>query len=101
MKIELRLSTRMFGYGQAVARVQSHFFRVEEGTEFAINDLRLCQDYSCFNDICDPYVRKFKSTMVTGAMEKNHTSFAVHTRSFQSVALTRWLVSLASKPTVI
>ena len=51
MKIELRLSTRMFGYGQAVARVQSHFFRVEEGTEFAISDLRLYQDYSCFNYI--------------------------------------------------
>ena len=41
MKIELRLSIRMFGYSQAVARVQSHFFRVEEGTEFAISDLRL------------------------------------------------------------
>ena len=40
MKIELRLSIRMFGYGQAVARNQSFFFRVEEGTEFAISDLR-------------------------------------------------------------
>ena len=51
MKIELRLSIRMFSYSQAVARVQSHFFRVEEGTEFAISDLRLYQDYSCFNHI--------------------------------------------------
>ena len=54
MKIELRLSTRMFGYGHAVARNQSFFFRVEEGTEFAISDLRLHQDYSCFNYIFDP-----------------------------------------------
>ena len=51
MKIELRLSIRMFSYSQAVARVQSHFFCVEEGTEFAISDLRLYQDYSCFNYI--------------------------------------------------
>ena len=97
MKIALRLSTRMFGYGQAVARNQSFFFHVEEGTEFAISDLRLHQDYSCFNNICNPYVRKFKSTMATGVMEKNHTSFAVHIRRFQSAALTRWPVSLASR----
>ena len=97
MKIELRLSIRMFGYSQAVARVQSHFFRVEEGTEFAISDLRLYQDYSCFNHIFDPYIGKFKITMTTGVMERNRTSSAVHIRSFQSAALTRWPVSLASR----
>ena len=53
------------------------------------------------NNIGDPYVRKFKSTMFSGAMEMNYTSFTVYTQSSWSVALTRWLVSVASKPTVI
>ena len=32
--------TRIFGYNRAVARTNSHFGGVEEGTEFAISDLR-------------------------------------------------------------
>ena len=35
--------TRIFGYNRAVARTNSHFGGVEEGTEFAISDLRFSQ----------------------------------------------------------
>ena len=31
---------RIFGYNRAVARTNSHFGGVEEGTEFAVSDLR-------------------------------------------------------------
>ena len=31
---------RIFGYNRAVARTNSHFGGVEEGTQFAISDLR-------------------------------------------------------------
>ena len=34
---------RIFGYNRAVARTNSHFGGVEEGTEFAISDLRFLQ----------------------------------------------------------
>ena len=34
---------RIFGYNRAVARTNSHFGGVEEGTEFAISDLRFWQ----------------------------------------------------------
>ena len=32
--------TRIFGYNRAVARTNSYFGGVEEGTQFAISDLR-------------------------------------------------------------
>ena len=44
---------------------------------------------------------KIKSILVKGVREMNHTSSVVLTHSFQSVASTRWPVSLASRPTVI
>ena len=51
----------MFGYSQAVARVQSHFLTsltfIEEGTEFAISDLRWPQAYSYFKNIVDSCVK--------------------------------------------
>ena len=41
---------------------------------------------------------KIKSILVKGVREMNHTSSVVLTHSFQSVASTRWPVSLASRP---
>ena len=39
-KSQLIIIIRTFGYNRAVARTNSHFGGVEEGTEFAISDLR-------------------------------------------------------------
>ena len=36
---------RIFGYNRAVARSYSHFGGVEEGTQFAISDLRSCLSF--------------------------------------------------------
>jgi len=43
---EALVACRIFGYNRAVARTNSHFGGVEEGTEFAISDLRCKGDES-------------------------------------------------------
>ena len=83
---------RIFGYNRAVARTNSHFGGVEEGTEFAVSDLRSLRRIKTNYLIC---------VCVLGAKETSPTSSIALTQHSGHVASLRWLVSLAFRMKVI
>ena len=83
---------RIFGYNRAVARTNSHFGGVEEGTEFAISDLRFVRCQRC---------QRSNWLVLPGARETSPTYSIVLTQLFGRAASLKWPGSLAFRMKVI